>query len=372
VSLIPDPPASPQYQPDGIMLPAWLARCRVPLLLGVGFLIVVLAGALLLLAPLPSTWRFGLLLGSLILVIAAAFAAILLLRSWRELNAAQQLLELATGNLGQAHTSLVEASGSLRVTAEARDDALHRLRTAIRERDAFLAAISHDLKTPLTIIKGNAELLSGQFKDGATPDRTRVAKGLERITASTSRLTTLVDQLLWLAHLEMDQPVGLSRSSVDLVALTQRVVDEYTGTTRLHRLVLTLRVNELKGWWDEGRIESVVANLISNAIKYSPEGGAIEVTIDADDDRQIATLSVRDSGLGIPAIDVPHVFDRFYRAGNAGGLIVGTGMGLAGVRFAVEAHGGQVTVESTEGAGSSFYVELPLACPDSTQAVTHQ
>ena len=173
------------------MLPAWLARCRVPLLLGVGFLIVVLAGALLLLAPLPSTWRFGLLLGSLILVIAAAFAAILLLRSWRELNAAQQLLELATGNLGQAHTSLVEASGSLRVTAEARDDALHRLRTAIRERDAFLAAISHDLKTPLTIIKGNAKLLSGQFKGGATPDRTRVAKGLERITASTSFIATV-------------------------------------------------------------------------------------------------------------------------------------------------------------------------------------
>jgi signal transduction histidine kinase len=166
----------------------------------------------------------------------------------------------------------------------------------------------------------------------------------------------------------MDQPVGLSRSCVDLVALTQRVIHEYMGSTTLHRLVLTLRVNELKGCWDEGRIESVVANLISNAIKYSPKGGEIEVTIDADDDRQMAVLSVRDSGLGIPAIDLPHVFDRFYRAGNAGDLIVGTGMGLAGVRFAVEAHGGRVTVDSTEGVGSSFLVELPLACPDSTRA----
>ena len=136
MSLIPDPPASPQYQPDGIMLPAWLA---LPGAVAPGSWVPDCGarGRTFSCSPhFPSIWRFGLLLGSLILAIAAAFAAILLLRSWRELNAAQQLLELATGNLGQAHTSLVEASGSLRLTAEARDDALHRLRTAIRERDA--------------------------------------------------------------------------------------------------------------------------------------------------------------------------------------------------------------------------------------------
>jgi signal transduction histidine kinase len=368
VSSTPDPSASHQSESAATALSAWIARCKRPALLGFALLIVVLAGALLLLAPLPSSWRFGLLLGTLLLAIAAAFAAVLVLRSWRELNAAQQLLELATGNLGQAYTSLVDANQSLRETAEARDDALHRLRTAIRERDAFLAAISHDLKTPLTVIKGNAELLSSQLKDGGTPDRARVARGLEKITANTGRLTSLVDQLLWLAQLEMDQPVDLNRSCVDLVALAERVLQEYKATTSLHHLILTAHVTTVEGWWDEGRIESAVGNLISNAIKYSPDGGAIEVVIDADDDRQMAMLTVRDGGLGIPTLDLPHVFDRFYRAENVGELIVGTGMGLAGVRYAVEAHGGLVSVESAEGVGSAFILELPLFCPVSAQA----
>ena len=90
--------------------------------------------------------------------------------------------------------------------------------------------------------------------------------------------------------------------------------------------------------------------------------------IDADDDRQMAMLTVRDGGLGIPTLDLPHVFDRFYRAENVGELIVGTGMGLAGVRYAVEAHGGLVSVESAEGVGSAFILELPLFCPVSAQA----
>lgn len=369
--LPPDSTASHQSDSDSPPLPTWVERCKLPALVGVAILIVVLAMALFLLAPLPSSWRFGLLLGALLLAIAAAIAAVLLLRSWRELNAAQQLLEMATGNLGEAYTSLVDANQSLRETAIARDDALHRLRTAIRDRDAFLAAISHDLKTPLTVIKGNAELLTGQFKDGVTPDRARVVKGLERITANTGRLTTLVEQLLWLAQLEMDQPVDLNRTCVDLVALTRRVLHEYEATTGLHRLILTPNVAKLEGWWDEGRIGSVLGNLISNAIKYSPEGGAIDIVIDCDEERQVAILTVRDGGLGIPAVDLPYVFDRFYRAGNVGELIVGTGMGLAGVRYAVEAHGGRVNVESAEGVGSSFIIELPLSCPSPAQGAPH-
>ncbi|MFL5760100.1 MAG: sensor histidine kinase [Thermomicrobiales bacterium] len=319
------------------------------------------------LGPLPTSWRFALLVAVLLLTGVSLFTAVLVLRSWRELNAAQQLLEVATGNLVQAYASLMDANRSLSETARDRDDALHRLRAAVRERDAFLAAISHDLRTPLTVIKGYAELLASELKKEATVDQTRIAKRLDQITSSAGRLTNLVERLLWLAQLEMDQPIVLQRTPTDLVALAGRIVHEHEQTTTLHQLGLTSSSAKVEGCWDPELIQSVVANLVSNAIKYSPHGGPIDLKIDFDDSRQMAMLSVSDRGLGIPSIDLPHIFDRFYRAANVGDRIVGTGLGLAGVHHAVEAHGGRVAVESNEGVGSTFVVELPLDCEDAAQ-----
>jgi signal transduction histidine kinase len=255
----------------------------------------------------------------------------------------------------------------LRETAKARDDALHRLQTAVRERDAFLAAISHDLRTPLTVIKGNTELLVVQFKQETTFDQARIAKRLDQIMLHTDRLAALVNRLLSLAELEIDQSVVLQRSPTDLVVLTRRIALEYEETTKFHQLGLTTNSPKVEGYWDQELIESVVANLVSNAIKYSPNGGPIEIQIGVDNSRQIAMLSVSDHGLGIPAIDLPHIFDRFYRAANVSDNIVGTGLGLAGVRHAVEAHGGYIRVDSTEGVGSTFVVELPLDCNEPAQ-----
>jgi signal transduction histidine kinase len=339
-------------------------RGSVGWLVGVLLLLVGVGIAVQLLGPLPAAWRFALLLAVLLLTGVTLFTAVLVLRSWRELNAAQQLLEVATGNLVQAYASLLDANQTLRETATARDDAMHRLQTAVRERDAFLAAISHDLRTPLTVIKGNAELLAGQFKGGATVDQARIMKRLDQITSHTNRLTALVNRLLWLAQLEMDQSIVLQRRPSDLVALTRRIVLEYGETTTLHQLGLTNSSPKVEGCWDPELIESVVANLVLNAIKYSPNGGAIDIKIEVDDSRQMAMLSVSDHGLGIPAIDLPHIFDRFFRAANVGDRIVGTGMGLAGVRHAVEAHGGRVAVDSHEGVGSIFIIELPLDCKE--------
>jgi signal transduction histidine kinase len=339
----------------------WLVGLLVPL--------VGLVVAFLLLEPLPAAWRLALLLAVLLLTGVTLFAAVLVLRSWRELNAAQQLLEMATGNLVQAYASLMDANRSLHETARARDEALHRLRTTVRERDAFLAAIAHDLRTPLTVIKGNAELLAGQFKADAIVDPVRMAKRLDQIMSSTDRLTAQLGRLLWLAQLEMDQSIVLERTATDLVALTRRIMLEHEETATFNELGLTTTSPKVEGWWDPERIESVVDNLVSNAIKYSPNGGAIEIKIEVDDSRQAAMLSVSDHGLGIPAIDLPHIFDRFYRAANVGDRIVGTGMGLAGVRHAVEAHAGRVTAESQEGVGSTFIVELPLDCRGPAQLV---
>jgi signal transduction histidine kinase len=119
------------------------------------------------------------------------------------------------------------------------------------------------------------------------------------------------------------------------------------------------------GDWDGPRLRRVLDNLLSNAIKYSPAGGEVVVTLAADGDS--AVLRVRDQGLGIPAEDLPHIFERFRRARNAA-EIVGTGLGLSGARQLVEQHGGTIQVESQEGAGSTFTVRLPLG--DTTTAAS--
>jgi signal transduction histidine kinase len=327
---------------------------------GIALLAVGMVADELLVGELPTRWRSEAIFGVFLLAISALFGVIIFLRSWRELQAAQQLLEFATGRLANANESLLNANRSLRETADQRDQALHHLRNAVRERDAFLAAVSHDLKTPLTVIKGHAELLSAYVKERSELDAVRIGSGLARVSKSAELMTNLVDQLLWLAQLEMDQSIDLELTAVDLVALARRTVHEYQSTTALHTLTYAANVPRLEGCWDERRLESIVANLVSNGIKYSPKGGDVRVGVALDELTHSAVLSVSDSGLGIPEGDVSHVFDRFYRAGNVGDQIVGTGVGLAGVRNAVEAHGGTVEVESREGKGSTFTVRLPI------------
>src|SRR5262249_40316336 len=133
--------------------------------------------------------------------------------------------------------------------------------------------------------------------------------------------------------------------------------------TRLERVAC---VDALIGDWDPVRLERVIANLLDNAIKYSPNGGTIVVTIRRDESagRPGATLAVADQGIGIPAEDVPHVFERFHRGQNVVGRFAGTGFGLAIARQIVEQHGGSITVASVEGAGTTFSIWLPLMPPD--------
>lgn len=116
---------------------------------------------------------------------------------------------------------------------------------------------------------------------------------------------------------------------------------------------------------DEARVHRVLANLLNNAIKYSPDGGAVRVSVNATDGShgKSAVLVVRDEGVGIPSDDLPHVFDRFRRGANVVGRFAGTGLGLASARQLVELHGGTISVESEEGKGSTFVVRLPLTPP---------
>ncbi len=237
-----------------------------------------------------------------------------------------------------------------------------------RQKDDFLAAVSHDLKNPLATIKGLAQLLARRAERLAEPDASRLHDGLRTIDQTATRAALLINELLDVTRLHMNRPLDLDRAPVDLVALVRRAVAEAAATTQRHTFRVDNAEPELVGEWDAARLERVLGNLLGNAVKYSPNGGEIRIAINRDDAQQNAVLRVSDQGLGIPPADLPHVFERFYRAGNVGTAIAGSGIGLAAVRQIVERHGGSVAAESTPGEGTTFTVRLPLQAPEESEA----
>ena len=230
-----------------------------------------------------------------------------------------------------------------------------------RQKDVFLAAASHDLKNPLTIIKVRAQVLARRASRLSGPEGAALAEGLQAIDQTTRRLTGMVNELLDIARLQMGRPLELELQRTGLIELVREVVAELQPTTDRHEIVVTCLSEELVGTWDRGRLERVVVNLTTNAVKYSPAGGRVDLTLRrvATDGREYATLSVQDQGIGIPSEDLPRVFDRFYRARNVG-AIEGTGLGLAGVHQIVQQLGGSISVESREHRGTTFTIRLPL------------
>jgi signal transduction histidine kinase len=310
-------------------------------------------------------WLVGAAVGTLLLAVAGVFDAILLARSRKPLDVAHRTLRIAAEDLASSYAALAEAHRALGETAEARDRALASLRAAVREREAFLASISHDLNTPLTVIKGHAQILRGRALRSASLEAEKVVRAVASIDSSAVQMEAMIDELIELARMEMGQEPDLERRPLDLVALTRRLVDARERTTDRHRIRFEPREPSLVGDLDGPRLERVIGNLLENAVKFSPAGGEIVVSVGRGEGGAFAVLTVRDQGLGIPADDLPRVFERFYRASNVDGLIDGSGLGLAGVRYIVEAHGGSIEVESRQGSGSAFTVRLPLALPAS-------
>jgi signal transduction histidine kinase len=238
---------------------------------------------------------------------------------------------------------------------------LYRLaREAVQGRDRLLAAVSHDLRSPLATIGGQAQLLRRAARQQRRQVPTRFSDGLSRIEATVHRMTRMIDELLDVARLELGEPLELDYSRVDLVTLVRHRLAEHQQQTERH-FIQQAGEPRLFGEWDRARLERVLDNLLSNAIKFSPDGGVIRVAVIRDEDEEgaWAILSVRDEGVGIPADDLPRIFEHFQRAQNVG-RIGGTGVGLAVTRQIVTQHGGSVTVDSQEGHGSTFTVRLPL------------
>jgi PAS domain S-box-containing protein len=232
------------------------------------------------------------------------------------------------------------------------------LREFERQKDEFLQAVTHDLKNPLTTILGNVQLI--QRVGQSSPERIDAA--VENIDSATRRAISLVDEILDLTRLQMGRQLEMSVSEVNLVSMVTQICEQHRSTTQQHQLSVEADSADVSGEWDPVRLQRVIANLVSNAINYSPEGGKITVRIRQEliDAGSLAVIEVQDQGMGIPANEISHLFERFWRGSNVREHVPGTGLGLAGAKAIVEAHGGEIFVESVEGEGSTFSVRLPL------------
>jgi signal transduction histidine kinase len=261
----------------------------------------------------------------------------------------------------RARSELLARERSARVEAEA----------AIRLRDEVLAGVSHDLVSPLARIRVCAELLQAE-STSAVPNELadRLGHWSERIVAGTERMATIIQELLDVARLQMGQPLRLEREPMDLVRLVRKLSGEYQNTGRPTTIQVRTRAETLLGSWDFGRLERVLANVLDNAVKYSPEGAriGIELHTEVSPDNAWAVLRIQDEGLGIPADDLPHVFERFFRGSNVAQASAGTGLGLSGARQIIEQHGGQIDLDSELGVGTRVTIRLPLLTPEQLTA----
>jgi len=242
---------------------------------------------------------------------------------------------------------------SLQARAEA-ERLASDLKRALHARDEFLAAASHDLRNPLSTIQSAAELLERSLDDPAM--KGRAASCGDHIQSAAKRMAQQLDAFLDVSRLEAGRPLELKKRQHDLMPLVRQVVQDCQQTTQRHQLLLEGPAM-LQASVDAARLQRVVGNLVGNAIKYSPEGGEVNIKLEAHDTDVI--LTVRDRGIGIPGADQSRIFERFQRGTNVEGRFQGTGIGLAGAKQIVEQHGGAITLKSQVGKGSTFTVRFP-------------
>lgn len=229
---------------------------------------------------------------------------------------------------------------------------IRKLETMRRD---FVANVSHELKTPLTSIKGFVETLL----EGALEDKENSRHFLEIIRDHADRLDSLVNDLLTLSYAESRQAT-LEPKETDLREIVEKVFISCRVQANKKKLELVdLLPPKLLVKADGHKINQVLTNLVDNAVKFNREKGTIKISHEAAG--SMVKITVEDSGIGIPAKDIPRIFERFYRVDKARSREMGgTGLGLSIVKHLVELHGGSVGVESTEGFGSTFWFTLPI------------
>ena len=258
--------------------------------------------------------------------------------------------------------SFAAAVLKLIATSEENERLYRDAQEAIAARDSLIATIAHDLKTPLTSLKGRAQLLARRAKRLAMPGSEQLQEGLTELPLLVDRMSKQIDELLDVSRLRAGQPLELHSTKVAAVTLAKLCIEEIQPTTRMHSIRLVERSPGVVGEWDLERLQRVVENLLSNAIKYSPDGGEIVVEVDREEsgDQAWGVITVRDRGIGIANGDLTKVFYPYWRSERVKSDISGNGIGLTSVLQIVELHGGTIRVESEPGQGSTFTIQLPL------------
>jgi signal transduction histidine kinase len=231
------------------------------------------------------------------------------------------------------------------------NETLRRLEQLFISQQRFLADVSHELRTPLTVIKGNADLMRRMKQVDE--------ESLDNIEDEADRLTRLVGDLLLEAQAESGK-LPLHFAPLELDTLLLEVFKEMRILARERVQIKLPEIDQVVINGDRDRLKQVLINLIANAIKYTPQGG--EVFLSLGKVGANARLIVRDTGLGIPAEDLPHIFERFYRAekSRTRSKVGGFGLGLSIAYWIVNHHGGRIEVDSAEGKGTTFCIYMPL------------
>jgi signal transduction histidine kinase len=305
----------------------------------------------------------GLALSSALIILFGFYLARSIARPVRE--AAEGATELASGDLsrrlsqsgpgeiGELTTAFNQMAESLQRAHDELEEQNRQLRESERLKSDLVNTVSHELRTPLSGVLGFTKLLLTREFDSETR---RHYLGI--VDAQARRLSSLIDDFLDVRKIEEGrlEPV---QELVDVGVLLRDEATLYSLQSRDHELALDVPETPMPVIGNPDRLRQVIGNLLSNAIKYSPQGGLVEVTATANEDS--VRVEVHDSGIGIPAEQQSQIFTKFFRADAAASGIAGTGLGLAVSRDIVESHGGQIGFFSTEGEGTTFYVELPGA-----------
>ena len=246
---------------------------------------------------------------------------------------------------------------------EAFNQTLERLETLFTSQQRFLADVSHELRTPLTVIKGNVDLMRRM--------KSLDEESLTSIDQEAGRLTRLVGGLLLLTQAESGS-VSLNMRPVELDTLLLEVFQEMKVLAGEKIKLHLTEIDQIQVNGDRDRLKQVLLNLVANAIQYTPQGG--DVFLSMGKVAEQARLIIRDTGPGIPPEDLPHIFERFYRAekSRTRGKTTGFGLGLSIAHWIVEKHGGRIEVDSKDDQGTTFCIWLPLIGEEPSAAVSTQ